>query len=126
MKNTTQQTILDYSDLIGTPYTEKDCWGIVREYYSRLGIELKKFYDVKPESREKSSTLITLFRGQFVKVNQPLPNDIFTARILGVECHVGIYLGRGKILHTLENHNCVVDSQEKWKHRIVGFYRVIE
>lgn len=124
MKNTHRQSTLDFSDLIGIPYSNMDCWELVREYYNRLGITLQKYYETPPEDKNYVASLIQAESSKILKVDKPLPNDIFTAKLLGIECHVGIYLGRGKILHTMAKSNCVIDSLERWKHRITGFYRV--
>jgi cell wall-associated NlpC family hydrolase len=124
VKNIPLQSTLDFSDLIGIPYLEMDCWQLIVEVYRRKGITLQKYYDTPPQDKSYVASLIEAGKSNILKVENPLPNDIFTARLLGIECHVGIYLGRGKILHTMAKSNCVVDSLSKWKHRITGFYRV--
>jgi len=103
----------------------KDCWGIVVEFYSyELNIELKNYYEEIPNNRKVANSLIYSNMGDFEKVETPNYGDIILMKYKGVESHIGVYLGKGKMLHTTETTDCVVENISKWEGLITGFYRV--
>lgn len=115
----------DFSSLIGIPYEEKDCWGIAVEWYRLvLGIELKHYYDEVPNDRTKANSLVYSSLGDFEKIETPKFGDIILIKLFGVECHIAIYLGEGKIFHTQRNVGSMVDRLSKWEKVITGYYRV--
>lgn len=115
----------DYSTLIGVSYSTLDCWGVAREFYKLVfNIELKRYYDEIPSNRDLAKNLIYTNKGDFQKTTNPKFGDIILIKLFGVESHIAIYLGGGKILHTSKNNGCYIDSLAKWKHLIVDFYRV--
>lgn len=128
MKNTHPQTTKDFSNLIGIPYSEKDCWGIATEFYREVfGVELKKYYDAIPTKREDAKELIASSVGEYrqVKDSEKSFGDLILIKLFDIDCHIAIYIGEGKILHTVAKSGCVIDRLDKWKHLIVGYYRVI-
>lgn len=130
MRNISLQTLevfldrKDISHLIGTPYEEKNCWDIAREFYSiEFGLELKHFVS-DPEDRKATENLIYTNKSEFEKVTDtPRYGDIVLLRIRGIESHIGIYLGDGSFLHTLKQTGSVVDRIERWDKNITGYYR---
>jgi cell wall-associated NlpC family hydrolase len=115
-----------YSSLIGVPYLELDCWGIAREFYRlQFNTELKRYYDEIPQNRAIAENLIYTNKGDFKKIESPEFGDIILIKLFGVESHIAIYLGGGKILHTSKNHGCHIDSLKKWEKVVVAFYRVM-
>jgi cell wall-associated NlpC family hydrolase len=114
-----------FLDLIGTPYVIKDCWAIVVEFYSlELNIELKHYYSEVPNDRDIANSLIYSSMGDFDKVERPEYGDIILMKFRGVESHIGVYLGNGKMLHTTQSTDCVVESLVRWEKLVTGFYRV--
>lgn len=119
------QTIKAINALIGTPYEVLDCFGVARNFYSiALSIELKHYYDEVPKTREESNNLIYSSMGDFIKVDNPQLGDLILMKMFGIESHIAVYLGEGKILHTQHVTGCVVADIEKYKKVITGFYRV--
>lgn len=119
----------NYSNLLGIPYKEKDCWGIVVDFYRLVfNSELNRYYEAIPENRVEAKNLIYSSMGDFTKVDSEDKKfgDILLIKIFGVESHIAVYLGEGRILHTTSHSGCVIDRVDRWKHLIVGYYRVIK
>jgi hypothetical protein len=115
-----------YLNLVGTPYNDKNCWDIVLEFYRiTYSLELKRYYDELPVSRNDAKSLIFTNLGDFSKVEDKDKSfgDIILLKLYGVESHVGVYLGDDLLLHTTFQSGCVVDRLLRWRHLIVGFYR---
>jgi cell wall-associated NlpC family hydrolase len=121
------QSTQDYSKLLGTPYRDKDCWGIVVEFYKIVfNYDLKSYYDEIPTNRDIAKSLIYSSMGDFVSVDEKdiLFGDILLIKLYGVESHIAVYLGEEKMLHSTLHSGCVIERTPKWKHLIVGYYRV--
>ncbi len=117
-------TSQDYSKLIGVPYSDKDCWGIVVDFYALVfGIRLQPYYSQVPTDRKVTEGLVYSARKDFHQVYDPKFGDIVLMKMLGFESHIGVYLGKGKLLHTQEKTGCVIDSMVKWEKIVIGFYR---
>jgi cell wall-associated NlpC family hydrolase len=115
-----------YAKLIGTPYEVLDCWGIAREFYiMEFGIELGRYYEEIPNDRDIARDLIYTNKGDFKKVLVPAFGDIILIKLFGVESHIAVYLGEGKILHTSKHHGCYIDNLSKWEKLVTSFYRVV-
>lgn len=130
MKPTGRQISQDFSDkdlksYIGRPYEQVDCWDLVREFYlNEFDLELNKVYGGPSHlSVEESAALITSSRGQFVKVDSPQFGDLMGIKLYGIECHVGIFIGGGKFLHSVKTTGSVLDRIDRFKHLIAGYFR---
>lgn len=120
-----QQIFQGFSKLIGTPYKDKDCWHIAKDFYKiEFGIDLKQYYEETPDNRDLQANMIYSNKGEFDKVDSPTYGDIILIKMYGVECHIAIYLDRGKILHTSKKTGCIIDSLSKWEKMVSGYYRV--
>lgn len=116
-----------YSHLIGTPYEEKDCWGIAVDFYKAVfDIELKSYYSEVPVSRDIAKNIIYSNMGDFKKVSEAEIQfgDIILIRLYGIESHIGIFVGDQKMLHTTLHSGCVIERITRWENLITGFYRV--
>lgn len=114
----------DYSNLIGIPYSDKDCWAIVVAFYRQVfKIELQPYYSEVPTDRKVTEKLVYSARKDFDQVYDRKFGDIVLMKMLGFESHIAVYLGDGKILHTQEKTGCVIDSIAKWEKIVIGFYR---
>jgi cell wall-associated NlpC family hydrolase len=115
-----------FKSLLGVPYEDKNCWDIVLDFYSLVfGITLDKFYEEAPDRKVAGQLVETnLDKFQLVAPEDRQFGDIILVRVFGVDCHTAVYLGKGEMLHTLEKTGCVVDKTLRWKHLIVGYYRV--
>lgn len=129
MKNIHQHHSQVFSKLIGTPYQQSDCWDIVKKFYKLVfkeEINLNQSYKVDSLGRSwaiKSSKILLSNESKFKRVKNPDFGDIIVLRIYGIPAHVGIFLDKNSMLHTSEKTGCVIESMEKWKCRIEGYYR---
>jgi len=115
----------NFNELIGIPYEKYDCWGIVREWYKIVfGMELKHYYHEIPNNRDIANNLIYSNMGDFKKVDSPEFGDIVLIKLFGVESHIAVYIGEGKILHTQHKTGCIVDKLSKWEKLVTGYFRV--
>ena len=110
--------------LIGTPYEELDCWGVVREFYRHHDINLKEYYEDAPNNTEISAGLIAKYRTDFDEVKEPRYGDIILINLLGLPSHIAVFLGEGLILHTKKGTGCMIDRLHRWEKQVVSYYRV--
>lgn len=118
---------LNLKKYIGREYAQVNCWDLVREFYmTEFQIELPKFYSgITPN--DKDSAVLICDEGNrvsFEKVSTaPTFGDLMPIKILGLECHIGIFIGEGKFLHSQKKTGSVLDNLDRWKHLITGYYR---
>lgn len=125
MKNIAQNCIPDYSKLIGVPYSEKDCWGIVCDFYRIVfNVDLKQYYETVPESRDIAKSIVYDSMEDFVEVKERKFGDLLLIKLFGVESHIAVYLGEGMMLHTSKHSGCLIERTSRWEKLIVGVYRV--
>lgn len=120
-----QKIFQESFDLIGTPYDSLDCWGVAREFYRIVfNVHLKNYYEVIPETRDIAKGIVYDSMKDFVEVSDRQFGDLILIRLYGVESHIAVYLGEGKILHTSKHSGCLIERIARWEKLIVGFYRV--
>lgn len=119
----------NYAYLVGIPYKDLDCYGLVKKFYTEiLNKELKSYYDVTPTEREVMNDLVTSSKGDFIQVEVPEFGDIVLIKIAGLESHIAVYVGGGFILHTLVSTQASVVQRinPRWRHVVSGYYRLRE
>lgn len=87
----------------GVSFDECDCWGLVILYYKHvLNIELPKIEGYKNAYDVADCWQREELKPHWLKVDSANENDlVFTCyTIAGRPCHVGVYIGNGKVLHT--------------------------
>lgn len=115
----------DYSEFIGIPYSQQDCWGLVKLFYKKIfDIELKAYYEQRPNDRSITMNMIYSHSGEFAEVKEPKLGDIIVFKMFGIPCHIGIYINQLEFLHTNETHDSVMDRLPRWNKQIVAIYRV--
>ncbi len=117
---------MNISSFVGIPYETKNCWDLAVDFYDKiLGISLKHIYNsgITPD-RFETKNLIFTNMGEVEEVSTPSFGDIIILKIFGVEAHIAICVGEGKMLHTSKASGSVIDRIKKWEKQIVGFYRV--
>jgi cell wall-associated NlpC family hydrolase len=121
---------------IGIPFSDKEtqdfqgtnCYGLVRLFYKEhLNIEIPELRVPSDHSNRVWATYLNEIRGNWITVTEPqmfdvvaMAQDITHPRIVQ---HVGVYLGGGKVLHTLSKVDSHIVSLESIKHSIRGFHR---
>jgi cell wall-associated NlpC family hydrolase len=124
-------------DLIGIPFVDRgrdrngaDCWGIALLVLRHFGHTVPDF-DV---SCFDTLSIHAIYDGELArwawqKVEIPEPGDLavmrIDARFPEMVQHVGVYIGGGRVLHTMkkrESHLIRVDDPY-WSRKIEGYYR---
>ena len=125
---------MKYDNYIGLPYKNNgrdtsgiDCWGLVCLFYkNELNIDLPSYteeYDGAQDLRNES--LLTKYKqDSWTKTTTPEVGNVVLFNILGELCHVGIYLGNNKFMHSREGKDSVIESLSnvKWAKRVEGIY----
>ena len=127
--------MLEINDLIGVPFkdggrskeTGFDCWGLVKEVYRRIGIDLLDF-DIGCQEASLINSAIECQRQFWENVSNP--NDHIPCLIVMrfnqayFLNHTGVYLGGGLFIHTRERLGVNIDRVDSpaWKKLIEGYY----
>lgn len=117
---------MDYSNLIGIPYDEDNCWTLTQKFYEQVfNIKLKHYFTDLPSDRNEMMGLIYTNIGDFERVtDEPRFGDIILMKVWGVESHIAIYIGEGKVLHTTRPTGSVIDRVDRLRQTITGYWRV--
>ena len=122
---------MNYTDLLGTKFTTHgrskeegfDCYGLAIEVLKRNNIYLPdvfyESFDEKESVREKIYAIT-----EYAKIEKPEINCIIELEVMGEPCHVGVYIGSGLFIHTTKKTNVIIESLARYKHRVMGYYRV--
>jgi cell wall-associated NlpC family hydrolase len=116
----------DYACLIGVPYKELDCFGVVQKFYDIcFGIDLGINYSGLPEEA-KILEMVEASKGRFIEIGEeePIFGDLILIKIKGIERHIAVYLGNDKMLHSLANTGSCIEPIYKWRNMVSGIYRV--
>ena len=116
------QGVYMVNDLVGVKYIKGgrnplyglDCWGLVMEVYKRYGIVLP----------DMQLTLDTCWKQVMVPISVPLVVLISLHPIY--LNHAGVFVGRGRILHTTEKTNAVIVHISSLGNRIKGYYKYVQ
>lgn len=119
------QILEGYSNLIGIPYEEMNCFALAKAFYKQvLGLDLKSYHDGKSkETKESSKALIYTNLGDFYLVEIPNFGDLILLKLWGIESHIGVYLGDGLMLHSIQGTGSAIDRVTRWGKNISGYYR---
>lgn len=118
---------MSITNIIGTPFEELDCYGLVREVYkTEKGIILPN-----PNIRHDENFKIFFKFSQEVSKNwKKVDKEAGTVVAIrycmkhpNIVTHFGYYLGDNKILHTLKETGAIVEDINKYEKLIEGFYK---
>lgn len=124
-----------FKDLIGVPFvnggrdykTGLDCWGVVLEYYKRIGITLPD-YKIDAYCTPVITESMQAVLGNWKKLDYPQENCVASFAIdpyypLFTQ-HFGIYLGYNKFIHTRGRVGVTIESFDSplWKNKSTGFW----
>ena len=125
------------NEYIGLPYklygrTKRgiDCWGLVRLVYSdRFGVELPSYSQNYSHTMDHEGFVKSFGEEirRWTPVDEPEEFDVAWCRVAGIECHTGIMLGNGRMLHAmLGNDSCIVRvDNPAWQRRVLQCYRLM-
>lgn len=121
---------------VGIPFVDRgrdrsgmDCWGLALAVLrNEYGKDVPDF-DVCAFDTPAIHTRYEAERGRWIQVEAPEPGDVAAMSLdsghPGMVQHVGVYVGGGRILHTLkkrESHVVRADDPY-WSRKIEGWYR---
>lgn len=123
--------MVNIDDLIGVPYvnggrdceTGLDCWGLVQEYYHRLGIKLPKhLIDVKRVDAIMAE--IDSNKHKWLELETPEVGCVVLLRLIGnpLPSHCGIYVGYGEFMHAVQAA-VQIDRIARWGPRVIGYFK---
>lgn len=137
--------MIDYTDLIGTPFVNKgrdkikglDCYGLCIEVYKRYGIDIPEYYKECTEYTDLATTT-SIYENhkdeqgvwREVDIND-MPTPCLIALRFGVPKgvvnHTAVYIGNGKFIHIRENTGVCVDRIDSpaWRRVIEGAYEYV-
>lgn len=111
--------------LVGREYSELNCWDLVVQFYRNvMGEELRHLYDGRDLGRRENEKLIWANKGEFDRVVCPQFGDLVVFKLHGFETHIGVYLQDTKFIHSTKTMGSCIDSVDRWKPYIVGFFRL--
>jgi cell wall-associated NlpC family hydrolase len=127
--------MVNVRDLIGCPYKMHgrnkqegfDCYGLAIEVESRAGKYLPDVFYTATDTKTNEETGKILVNGlDVLKIERPEPYCIISIKIHDTPCHIGVYLGGGKFIHSTQLHGVHVSNLEKYRNRVYGYYRILE
>ena len=116
---------VEWKDLIGIQYTLRggkeplrlNCYGVVREVYSRLSIELP------PRDEDAIDESLIASEGKnWVKLARPQPYAVSLLQMPSGNYHLGIVTPEMKLLHSLPHKGVVLSRLARYDAFIVGYY----
>lgn len=122
-----------FGDYIGIPYGNRgrthagcDCYGLISLIYADMrGIILDPLdgYSNSDDAKQVQ-TVIEKESRHWLKVDKPKVYDVIVFRMKGKPCHVGMYIGGGKFIHSLKNRNSCVErlNNAVWVNLVEGYY----
>lgn len=105
-----------------------DCWGLMSLIYrEQFNIDIAKDMTMYSSRLGKITRLVEYIRF-WEPVKVPSIGDGVLFLIGGKLPHCGVYIGDGKVLHSIEGiSSCIQDiNNAKWKSRFEGYYRYSE
>lgn len=116
---------MNLAKYIGKSYEEYDCFDLVRDFYAdHMDLDLRRFYEGgQIDNKQLVQSLIISNKGHFERVDVPKPGDIMVINLFGYACHIGVYVGGGRFLHSIKRTGSVLDNVSRYTKMIEGFYR---
>lgn len=121
---------IDVSKYIGKQYIPNvrdgsgyDCYSLVLAIEKDLGHNLPDMqYDTTSRAGRKYSVESGKKEPYFEKVEKPLAGCIVILYYKDVPQHIGVYIGKGKVIHATFDRGVVIDELRTLK--VEGFYKV--
>ena len=121
---------------VGIPYAVKgrsfdgcDCWGLLYLFYGvELGIVLPEYALSFADEAEllEARRVISAEKGSaWQRVEKPIVGDAVLMQTRGDLAHIGVYVGRGLMLHTRSgiDSGLVRLDAPYWRQTLEGYYR---
>lgn len=131
--------MIKYDDLVGIPFRHKgrdakvglDCFGLAMELYRRNGIELidpVPDYAEDWQDRKCDNPLLENYHRQWRKLGEGEKAELLDLVLFGADTsyptHMGVVIGRDKVLHCNRGHGVIVTRLLRLEGKIQGYYRL--
>ncbi len=132
----------DLKQYIGIPFLDHgrdregcDCWGLVHLVYrEQLGLTMPDLGDgyseayARGEVDETVSATVGQEWNRDVTAEPWRPLDVMIFNRAGVECHVGLYVRLGEMLHVIEGTAAALERYDtvKWRRRLSRVVRHVD
>ncbi|MCP4341371.1 MAG: hypothetical protein GY799_21450 [Desulfobulbaceae bacterium] len=124
---------MNYNDLIGIPFDEfgdsknsVNCYNLLRLAFAKHGLLVPETNIAVCASQVASDKEIEDQRMKYwEEIERPVEpcGVLINSSDSRFANHIGTYVGRGKILHITMNTNSIIERMDKYKNRIIGFYK---
>jgi cell wall-associated NlpC family hydrolase len=128
--------LADLRHLVGVPFVNGgrdpkaglDCWGVIMAASRCYGWEVPDFRVGCKESREIDGTFQREVAGDWREVGVPTEGCVLAFAIdpemPDAVQHFGVYVGKGRFLHTLEKSGSIVSRIDHfyWRNKLRGVY----
>ncbi len=112
-----------FTDMLGAPYSRGargpeayDCWGVVVEAASRMGIELPDWDSTDWKSGDHTKTFEAERSSRTWSIVAPeavVPGDVGICRMAeSMTCHACLYIGGGYVIHCEHASGVLIDQRE--------------
>lgn len=128
--------LFNYIDLLGTPFkmggrdkTGLDCYGLVKELYSRVGITLPEYTSSHLSANDKTIISMMISQGLdlFSRIYTPEPFSLVTFFIRPpFTTHIGVVMpDKYRFIHILKDTSVAVERLDapEWEKRITGYFK---
>jgi len=120
---------IDFSKFVGIPYKNKgrsfngvDCYGLICLVYKEiLGIVLPSFEELAYEKRwflkGKNIIMDNVYEGWY-EISPPyriFDGILFYLRSKNIVNHIGLYIGRNRILHVFSSSSSIIENLDRYK-----------
>lgn len=121
---------IDVSKYIGKGYRENssgpdfyDCYSLVIAIQRDLGNNMTDFrHDAKSREERKNAIENGKRDPCFEKIEKPLAGCILILYYNNIPQHIGVYVGKGKVIHATFDRGVVIDELRTLN--VEGFYKV--
>jgi cell wall-associated NlpC family hydrolase len=110
-----------------------DCWGLPRLVYAEVkGIDLPSYTGlwISPRERAEIAAIVAADSAKYpwLLVEDAREFDIVMIRRAGIDCHVGLVVEPGRMLHVVEGGDSCIERYDtgRWKEKVSGIYRHAE
>ena len=128
--------MVNLNDLIGKPFSNDgygpdsySCFGLGVEVSRRYGITIERtnisVCACKEVSQKKIQERLALnWQLTDLTENPPIAVLIRSGDARYAD-HIGVYIGKGRMIHIFKKTNVVVERISNWKHKIIGYYKYV-
>lgn len=110
---------------LGRDLSGLDCWGLIKMIYADIGIEVFDLKDYDEQwAMRGGNYFIENYYEDWVWHTAPVFLDVLLFRnCKGIPSHAGIYLSKGKFIHSARKAGVAIAKLKDYLPRLEGIYR---